>query len=1134
MGLSGRGSRNLQGIHEKANRVLQVLLLIFIVFSFRIWQLSVLQHDFWLERARHPQRRTIIEKSARGTICDRFGVSLAINKTQYDFAINYEEIRELPRVAWWKDDKGDLIKHFVRRDYITSFSDLISTEVGLGASRVEDLIHGKAALYQRTPFVVERNIPEAMYYRLGALRRDWPGIYVSTSPRRFYPLGKIAGSLLGYMGAINREEYSAVIEEMSALTQFLETGDLVNGLNIEDYPTVSAIRKRLQELKEKSYGINDSLGKSGLESVYEEALRGYRGIKIYQSDARDKFLRRLPGSRESVPGEQVQLALSSELQEFCEALLADNESYRDERNIFYDKKSGIYRHFQTPWIKGGAIVAMDPNTGEIYALASYPRVDPNDFVPIGFNEKLEEIRQENLLRYLESPQHIQKVWDQQSYLKKELYDKAGKKFIDKKELLTWKQFLSLTLPSDNQVRKFLEKADVSTAVIATRAVNKLKDSLELSSVKDLLELLYPKEGVRESAEQIGQRIEVSLDAQKWLNVLHRKLSIFSNVYDKLLALDSMRLVIREETVGTELLEYIGNCSLSDFKETSAAYLSIKYKLKKLCRKIFNQNNFASWRKEEQQKFLQEKRTWETEHKHYHRPWVDLLDKEELRQFSLFWEEFGVALTGFFISQNSGYPCFDDPDLFVYLEAIRQFSKKIVLDKELDKKVEAFRKQFAFSSPVLIDQLLKNFLNYSDLTEDLWGRYRGLRKTHGRQTLQSLASAFYPLYGLGYGRSHAYRQATQQGSIFKLVTAYQALLERYKELQGSDFRLEELNPLTIVDKVERKRGKTGPWIVGYRMSGKPIYQFHQEGRIPRTLDYNLGTTDLKTALIRSSNTYFALLAGEVIADSSDLLNAAKAFSYGSRTGIELTGEYPGRLPTDLDEDQSGLYAFSIGQHAFVSTPLQSAVMLSTIANGGHVLRPRLVRSVSQQERNPDWKEVFHSADYSFRDSLAVVGIDSPIFTETARLFQSKLLYQTSIEELRSVQMPDPVRTFLLDTMHETLRKSYTKNLWVLKKRFHARPEAIEALINVGHQIAGKTSTSEVMEVVGLDRKRSLHMYRHIWFGGISFLPPKFGQDKYSNPDLVVVVYLRFGGYGQEAAPIAAQVVEKWRQIVQQHS
>jgi len=57
--------------------------------------------------------------------------------------------------------------------------------------------------------------------------------------------------------------------------------------------------------------------------------------------------------------------------------------------------------------------------------------------------------------------------------------------------------------------------------------------------------------------------------------------------------------------------------------------------------------------------------------------------------------------------------------------------------------------------------------------------------------------------------------------------------------------------------------------------------------------------------------------------------------------------------------------------------------------------------------------------------------------------------------------------------------------------------------------------------------------HIWFGSIAFnhddVPVAVLQDQWGNPELVVVVYLRYAGYGKEAAPLAAQMIHKWRQI-----
>ena len=55
-------------------------------------------------------------------------------------------------------------------------------------------------------------------------------------------------------------------------------------------------------------------------------------------------------------------------------------------------------------------------------------------------------------------------------------------------------------------------------------------------------------------------------------------------------------------------------------------------------------------------------------------------------------------------------------------------------------------------------------------------------------------------------------------------------------------------------------------------------------------------------------------------------------------------------------------------------------------------------------------------------------------------------------------------------------------------------------------------------------------KDVWFGGISFLPSK---EKEEEPELVVVVYLKFGDYGKEAAPLAGQIITKWRELCEKH-
>jgi cell division protein FtsI/penicillin-binding protein 2 len=90
-----------------------------------------------------------------------------------------------------------------------------------------------------------------------------------------------------------------------------------------------------------------------------------------------------------------------------------------------------------------------------------------------------------------------------------------------------------------------------------------------------------------------------------------------------------------------------------------------------------------------------------------------------------------------------------------------------------------------------------------------------------------------------------------------------------------------------------------------------------------------------------------------------------------------------------------------------------------------------------------------------------------------------------------------------------------------------PQAVADYKSVCDQMVGKTATAEIVESMDLSGVGPM-VYNHIWFAGASFEKEEIG-DAYGKPELVVVVFLRFGGYGKEVAPVAAQMVQKWREI-----
>ena len=115
-----------------------------------------------------------------------------------------------------------------------------------------------------------------------------------------------------------------------------------------------------KQLAEKGYKIRDRIGRTGVEAAYESWLRGKWGGQMLEVNAMGEVQRNL-GDRPSVAGKDLTLTLDLDLQKVAEQALADKP--------------------------GGAIVAMDPRTGAVLALASKPNFDPNFFSKLVTTQK---------------------------------------------------------------------------------------------------------------------------------------------------------------------------------------------------------------------------------------------------------------------------------------------------------------------------------------------------------------------------------------------------------------------------------------------------------------------------------------------------------------------------------------------------------------------------------------------------------------------------------------------------------------------------------------------------------------------------------------------------------------------------
>jgi penicillin-binding protein 2 len=187
--------------------------------------------------------------------------------------------------------------------------------------------------YQPKPVAIDVDKEVAFYLR--EHRREFPGVEVVEASVRNYPEGSMAAHILGYVGQINAQE-------------------------IED-PSF------------KGYGPNDLVGRSGLEQVYERSLHGKKGLEKFLVNANQEVIRSL-GVQEPVPGNNLMLSIDLDLQRIAERALV--QGVERTRTIFDDS--------QVPpgYLKAnsGTVIVMDPSTGAVKALASWPSFDPAWFV----------------------------------------------------------------------------------------------------------------------------------------------------------------------------------------------------------------------------------------------------------------------------------------------------------------------------------------------------------------------------------------------------------------------------------------------------------------------------------------------------------------------------------------------------------------------------------------------------------------------------------------------------------------------------------------------------------------------------------------------------------------------------------
>ncbi|MCH9811784.1 hypothetical protein K0U07_03360 [bacterium] len=1086
---------------------------VFVLFGLRIYYLSIIQREYHQREAKRPALKTVVKNPNRGTIRDRFNIPMAINTISYSISVIYDPIKAIPRRKFiYENGKKTCI--YPRKEAISALASFLAPFCDHDPAYIEDIIYSKASLFPNTPFSLKDEISEDTYYKLKMKEARYPGLFMRIGQKRTYPLGKVGSHILGYMGAIGEKEHLAIKSSIQNLQTYLNNQKEDGLLPLpKGYSSIKQVKEDLTSLLNKSYTIHSKIGKNGIEKQFDAELKGSIGKDFYLVNHKGSRRQKLPESYEEIPGRRVLLSISAELQEYCEQLLADSEKLRAEG---FSRAGKNHHKIPAPWISGGAIIAMIPSTGEIVAMASFPTFDPNDFTS---NSK------DKALKWLETTSHIGKVFDGIYPLEKDLYNVTTKEETCEKKELSYHFYLDTILSKNSSIKKALKKIqNIHTANFLQNCMEMLLSLSEEKEMQPLMDALFHKR------KDISTFYQTSKEKRKEiLATINSKTSLLEEIQteitpffqdihkndDKVLLLDLLRLFCPNHLFDDSLLAETGKESLAVYKEFTNAKTLIENEVYEVVKKVFHEHEFADWRKAYFKEYLKGKREEEKSKKRYAKPYLTYLQQIEKKLFLQFfeinkWEFLQAYLT-------VGAPVKKGDIRLPYFQALIKKSLE-----GTNPSYQKLKKHLEKLSDAQIIPYLKTMRSYKELGRNLYGKYYFPFKSGKKATEQDLARAFYPGSGFGFCKSAAFADLLPLGSSFKVFVGYEALADYFKDHPKRTF---PLNPMTIIDKSPPYSAKIKKdTILGYHLNYSPIRRIYKGGRLPRG-HQNIGEIDFLSAMEKSSNLYYSLLTSDVIKDPMSLINTAKTLGFGKKTGIDLPFECRGAVPEDILLNKTSLFSFAIGQHSLIVTPLQTAVALSAFANNGEVLKPQIVKAIANIEPTRDPLNLLYKGSSNYEHAYKNIGVFFPLFPEGDEHDPSFYLKKMEKETITSINIPQPVHQTLMQSLYNVVNKS----------KGTARISAIGSLITspykrsiyrkVMKSMAGKTSTAEIAYNPTLDREQPPIITKNIWFTAISY--PEERVD--SEPDLVVVVGLRFGPHGKEAAPLAASVIHKWREI-----
>jgi penicillin-binding protein 2 len=231
----------------------------------------------------------------------------------------------------------------------------LSGALNMSVEELEDRYVSKR-YNQLQPVPLKEDVSEDLAIFLRERSEDYPGIDIIETWRREYPYAPMASHILGFLGAIRESE----------TTYYKNLG----------------------------YDPDARVGQFGVEQTYESTLRGKSGYVKYEVDSRGRILR-LIERKEPIPGNDLQLSINLDIQQFTEQALQTEIMVRRRTEapsvLSFGQPDPAYPEITYYKAPAGSTVVLNHETGAVVAMASYPNFDNRWFNAGISSEKFAEL-----------------------------------------------------------------------------------------------------------------------------------------------------------------------------------------------------------------------------------------------------------------------------------------------------------------------------------------------------------------------------------------------------------------------------------------------------------------------------------------------------------------------------------------------------------------------------------------------------------------------------------------------------------------------------------------------------------------------------------------------------------------------